>query len=106
MAGLKTKSGRPFTVYTQALDGAVTDIVNNAAHELKEKCQEVCPVDTGTLRNGYDVIEATEATDKAYVINGVEYHDYVDNGTEKMAPRAMTAIAIASLSPDARKYLK
>ena len=106
MAGLKTKDGRSFMAYIGLLESNLTDIVNNAAHELKEHCQDACPVVTGTLRDGYDVIEATADTDQAYVTNNVEYHDYVDHGTDKMAPRGMTAMAKARLSPDARKYLK
>lgn len=106
MAGLKTKDGRSFLAYIEALEGGLTDVVNNAAEELKEHCKDASPVVTGTLRNGYGVIKADENSDTAYVTNNVEYHDYVDQGTEKMAPRAMTAIAKARLSPDARKYLK
>lgn len=81
------------------------DLPNNMAEAVAEKARDVCPRDTGRLADGYYVVRAKKPGDKAYVANDVEYHDYVDQGTAKMAPRAMIRQAIDSVDDDLRRYL-
>lgn len=85
---------------------AGVELINHIAHTLMDKAQEVSPIRTGNLYNSYYVDEANKPGDKASVGNTAEYFDYVDKGTERMAPRAMIQQAIDSISPNARKYLR
>lgn len=92
--------------YVKALRQSSVEMTNNIADELCEKAKSVTPVVTGTLRDGYQVRHASGPGQSAELFNPVEYHDYVNDGTDKMAPRAMIETAIASINPDARKYIR
>lgn len=92
--------------YIQALEVGCIEMCNNIMEAVKDKAMGICPVDTGTLRAGYRVDKATSLTDNAVLSNDVEYHNYVNDGTPKMAPRAMIETAIASINPDARQYIR
>lgn len=56
--------------------------------------QRVTPVDTGNLQNGWYIKQL--APDMIEFANDVDYAEYVNDGTPKMAPRDMTGRAIAA----------
>lgn len=87
--------------YIKAAKEAAVEIRRNIAEEMLETLHAVTPVVTGTLVNGYGIEETKDVT---FITNNVEYHDFVNDGTDKMAPRGMIEIAIAKVNPNAKKY--
>lgn len=93
--------------WIEAMKDSTVDIVNGAAEDFKNACQDKCPVRTGTLRDGYNVIKASRPGEAARVVNDVEYHNYVDQGTENMAGHHMTDHARQVLAAtNIAKYIK
>lgn len=96
MSGLQGRKA-----YIKAARQAAEEIRKNIADDLLDTVKEVCPKVTGTLANGYRIEEGVGVT---YIVNEVPYHDFVNDGTDKMAPRGMIETAIARIGPDAKKY--
>ena len=57
------------------------------------KVKQRTPVDTGFLRKSWKIGDVSG--NYVQVINDAPYAEYIENGTEKMAPRAMAAATTA-----------
>ena len=70
------------------VDEDLTYLFRNSVRKLYDDIKQDTPVDTGTLRDGW---EATINTKSAKIVNKVPYVGYVEYGTDKMAPVGMVA---------------
>jgi hypothetical protein len=80
------------------IDGVIAGL-NTRLRKFKEEWGVEClerarvrtPVDTGALRGAWHfVIKATDIV----ISNGMDYAYWVENGTQKMAPRGMLATTL------------
>lgn len=62
-------------------------IVSELSQELLEKIKDRTPVDTGKAQAGWKL-------DDNVIYNDVEYIEYLENGTPKMAPVGMVRLAL------------
>lgn len=88
------------------IEDMMIDARNNIVEELADGCREVCPVDTGTLKAGYKTEHSNRIDKPAKLINDVEYHNFVNDGTPTHRGHHMLEHAINKIDPDARKYIR
>ena len=67
----------------QKIERDFADIIGQCAQIVCDRAKEICPVDTGRLR---DSITAESDGEKAYVSANTDYAAYVEFGTSKTAP--------------------
>lgn len=77
--------------------GKVANEVKNAALAVEGQAKALAPVDTGALRNSIQTELEGDLT--AHVVVGVEYAEYVEHGTYKMAPQPYLTPAAALVEP-------
>lgn len=73
------------------LDTRLVKFKQEFAMEFQSRVEERTPVLTGALKKGW----LTKLTQTGFTISNIQpYASYVENGTEKMAPRAMIATTL------------
>ncbi len=81
------------TTYKNALNHAI----KQTTLEAESRCKKECPVDTGTLMRGHgSVFGELEGT----VNNGVEYAEYVINGTRYQQANNYPGRVVSSLKSE------
>lgn len=73
------------------LDSRSRNLINLVKQKFMERVSRRTPVRTGALLLGW---ETRNKVDGFEVGNGVPYAKYVEEGTEKMAPRRMVASTV------------
>jgi len=86
--------------------------VSDVARELRARIEQLCPVDTGRLRDswnategeapepvepGIDTLDGFELGDTAWISTAVPYAGFVEFGTSRMAARRFVAQALLSM---------
>jgi HK97 gp10 family phage protein len=82
---------------TSSIRGKVGHEVQQAALAIEGQAKALAPVDTGALRNSIQTEMEGDLT--AHVTVGVEYAEYVEHGTYKMAPQPYLTPAAALVEP-------
>ncbi len=73
-----------FPDFMQSIDGRLAEAVRAGAETVRSGAAEMCPVDTGALR---DSITAESDGNSAVVSANTDYAAFVEFGTSKMAPQ-------------------
>lgn len=82
------------------------DIANNIAEEVKTKSIQNSPVDTGELKNSYNIIPATQSNNLAIVRNNADHAVYVEFGDINNSGRRMMTQAANSIPRNGNKYVR
>ena len=69
-----------------ALEDWVVDNVNDLADDIYDGVRKRTPVRTGTAKAGWEKQYTKEVGDSGSVANDVDYINYLEDGTVKMAP--------------------
>lgn len=73
--------------FDEAIERWLKRTVKNRAEFAQEQAKELCPVDTGTLKDSIRIVYADDGT-TAKVGSDVDYCQYVEYGTSKQSPKA------------------
>lgn len=65
------------------MKGAILRGLERCGMQAEGYAKDLCPVDTGNLRNSISHVVDTEKADAAYIGTNVEYAPYVELGTAK-----------------------
>ena len=64
------------------------------------------PVDTGRLRNNWQITPKVRLGEKLYITNNLPYAKRIEDGYSQQAPAGMVKVTIAEFDSIVRKYAK
>lgn len=89
--------------FKREIDNGMERVLEDVGKEVRDRAKELCPVDTGNLR---DSIEYEAAEESVSVYSDVEYAAYVELGTYKMAAQPYLRPALEEAGHMAIKALE
>lgn len=90
-------------LFRNALPEQIAQALEAIGLTAEAHAKELCPVDTGRLRNS--ISHARDDT-AAYIGTNVEYAAYVELGTSKMKPRPYLRPAAANYADEYKQIVK
>ena len=81
------------------VDADIIAVLNEYGPQIVQRAQQLCPVDTGALRDSIDY-EIDEAAQELLIYGEIYYYPYVEFGTVKMAGTHMVETAYGEFEPE------
>lgn len=81
------------------VDADIQAVLEEYGPQIVQRAQQLCPVDTGALRDSID-FEVDSAAQELYIYGEIYYYPYVEFGTVKMAGAHMVETAYGEFEPE------